>query len=312
MTSPTSTSGKWEPTFEYCPYMDEKPLVYNRLDNGNISLEAGILSQACTRLNSCSRWLCLGILFLALSATGILPNFGRSGASVYPDLYEASILQLENGLEEGHFTSVDLVKASLSLQMWHRRVLSGDIWAYLARIDEVNLRGPRLRAVIETNPLALEQAAALDAERKKSGKRSSLHGIPIMLKDNIATSADEGMNTTAGSYALLKSIVPGDATVAARLRKAGAILLGKANLSEWSHARGSVTLGWSGRGGQSTNPYYPGGDPAGSSSGSAIASAIGLAAGSLGTETRGSIVGPASYNNIVGIKPTVGLTSRAG
>ncbi|KAG8744621.1 hypothetical protein FRC10_009846 [Ceratobasidium sp. 414] len=212
----------------------------------------------------------------------------------YPDLYEASILELQTGLDNGRFTSVDLVKA------------------YLARIDEVNLKGPTLRAVIETNPRALEQAAALDAERKRTGKRSPLHGIPIMLKDVIATSASEGMNTTAGSYALLKSVVSGDATVAAKLRKAGAILMGKANMSEWSSSRGNFAAGWSGRGGQCTNPYYPGGDPGGSSSGSAVSAAIGLAAGSLGTETDGSIVWPCSYNNIVGIKPTVGLTSRAG
>ncbi|KAG8746487.1 hypothetical protein FRC10_004928 [Ceratobasidium sp. 414] len=213
----------------------------------------------------------------------------------YPDLYEASILELQTGLENKQFTSVDLVKA------------------YLARIDEVNLKGPMLRAVIETNPSALSQAAALDAERKQSGKRSPLHGIPILLKDNIATLASEGMNTTAGSFALLKSIVPGDATVAAKLRKAGAILLGKANLSEWSYFRGGrLASGWSGRGGQATNPYYPGADPCGSSAGSGVATAIGLAAGSLGTETDGSIICPSSYNNLVGIKPTVGLTSRSG
>ncbi|QRV89003.1 amidase [Ceratobasidium sp. AG-Ba] len=161
------------------------------------------------------------------------------------------------------YTSVDLVKA------------------YLARIEEVNLKGPALRAVIETNPLALEQAAALDIERKRRGRRSPLHGIPILLKDVIATMPEEGMNTTAGSYALLGSVVSGDATVAAKLRKSGAILLGKTNLSEWSSARGQTAAGWSGRGGQATNPYYPGGDPQGSSSGSAIAAAIGLAAGAL-------------------------------
>ncbi|KAG8736352.1 hypothetical protein FRC12_017667, partial [Ceratobasidium sp. 428] len=130
----------------------------------------------------------------------------------YPDLYEASILELQAGLEKNQFTSVDLIRA------------------YLARIDEVNFTGAKLRAVIETNPSALKQAASLDDERKKSGKRSPLHGIPILLKDNIATLTCEGMNTTAGSYALLKSIVPGDATVAAKLRRAGAILLGKANM----------------------------------------------------------------------------------
>ncbi|KAG9124190.1 hypothetical protein FRC07_012490 [Ceratobasidium sp. 392] len=244
------------------------------------------------------RWRYLVVALAAILLTGIFWLCPRTEVFEYPDLYEASILELQTGLDKGHFTSVDLVEA------------------YLARIDEVNLKGPALRAVIETNPYALEQAAALDAERKKMGKRSVLHGIPIMLKDNIATLASEGekqrMNTTAGSYALFKSVVPGDATVAEKLRKAGAILLGKANLSEWSQARGALPSGWSGRGGQATNPYYPGGDPCGSSSGSAISSAIGLATGSLGTETHGSIVCPSSYNNLVGIKPTVGLTSRSG
>ena len=120
------------------------------------------------------------------------------------------------------------------------------------------------------------------------------------------------MNTTAGSFALLGSIPPRDATVAAKLRAAGAILLGKANLSEWAHFRGSLASGWSGRGGQATSPYFPQADPSGSSSGSAIGSAIGLAAAALGSETDGSIVSPSSRNNLVGIKPTVGLTSRAG
>ncbi|KAG8687222.1 hypothetical protein FRC11_007574, partial [Ceratobasidium sp. 423] len=213
----------------------------------------------------------------------------------YPDLYEASIQELQSGLEGGDFTSVDLVTA------------------YLLRINEVNTQGANLGAVLETNRHALEQAATLDEERRTKGKRSPLHGIPILLKDNIATSATEGMNTTAGSYALLGSIVPGDATVSAKLRKAGAILLGKTNLSEWAYIRDfNILTGWSGRGGQVTNPYYPGADPCGSSSGSGVATAIGLAAGALGTETDGSIICPSSYNNLVGIKPTVGLTSRAG
>ena len=120
------------------------------------------------------------------------------------------------------------------------------------------------------------------------------------------------MNTTAGSFALLGSVVPRDATVAAKLRKAGAIILGKANLSEWANFRGNVPSGFSGRGGQATNPYFPDADPSGSSSGSAISSAIGLAAGALGSETDGSILSPSNKNNLVGIKPTVGLTSRAG
>ncbi|KAI0672174.1 amidase signature enzyme [Trametes maxima] len=212
----------------------------------------------------------------------------------FPDLYEASIAELQNGLEKGHFTSVDLVKA------------------YFARIKEVNLQGPTLRAVIETNPSALKQAAELDLERRLVGPRGPLHGIPILLKDNIATLHSDGMNTTAGSFALLGSVVPRDAHVAAKLRAAGAILLGKANLSEWAHFRGSVPSGFSGRGGQASSPYVPLGDPSGSSSGSAIGTAIGLAAAALGTETDGSIISPSNMNNLVGVKPTVGLTSRAG
>ncbi|EMD38876.1 hypothetical protein CERSUDRAFT_46957 [Gelatoporia subvermispora B] len=169
-----------------------------------------------------------------------------------------------------------------------------------------------LRAVIETNPSALAQAAALDEERKTSGPRSALHGIPVLVKDNIATIASEGMNTTAGSFSLLKSIVPEDAGVVKRLRAAGAIILGKANLSEFAEFRGNLPSGWSGRGGQTTNAYFPHADPCGSSSGSGVAASIGLAAVTLGTETDGSITCPTDHNNLAGIKPTVGLTSRAG
>ncbi|KAK1220644.1 hypothetical protein PQX77_016597 [Marasmius sp. AFHP31] len=222
-------------------------------------------------------------------------DFGLSKDSYrLPDLYEASVIELQQGLDDGLFTSVDLVKA------------------YFARIEEVNLNGPALRAVLELNPSALEQAAALDKERKLDGKRSLLHGIPILLKDNIATIASEGMNTTAGSFSLLGSIVPEDAGVVKRLRKAGAIILGKANLSEFAHFRGNLPSGWSGRGGQNTNAYFPNADPCGSSSGSGVAASIGLVTVTLGTETDGSITCPSSNNNAVGIKPTVGLTSRAG
>ncbi|KAI0260061.1 amidase signature enzyme [Gloeopeniophorella convolvens] len=238
-------------------------------------------------------------VFLVLLVLQYLSSGARAGSSVerrapLPDLYEASIAELQDGLEKGHFTSVDLVKA------------------YFARIDEVNLQGPTLRAVIETNPSALKQAADLDLERKLKGPRGPLHGIPILLKDNIATRASDGMNTTAGSFALLGSIPPRDATVAAKLRAAGAILLGKANLSEWAHFRGNVPSGFSGRGGQASSPYFPLADPSGSSSGSGIGSAIGLTAAALGSETDGSIISPSSRQNLVGIKPTVGLTSRAG
>ncbi|KAI0049504.1 amidase signature enzyme [Auriscalpium vulgare] len=211
-----------------------------------------------------------------------------------PDLYEASIAELQEGLEKHKFTSVDLVRT------------------YLARIDEVNLKGPALRAVIETSPSVLSQAAVLDAERRKTGSRGPLHGIPILLKDNIATDASDGMHTTAGSYALLHAVAPRAATAAARLQLAGALILGKTNLSEWANFRGTVPSGFSARGGQTTSPYLAHADPNGSSSGSGVAIAVGLAAGALGTETDGSITSPSGRNNIVGIKPTVGLTSRAG
>ncbi|KAI0366541.1 amidase signature enzyme [Pilatotrama ljubarskyi] len=245
------------------------------------------------RLGLLAAWAIL-LLTLVSASSGQTPEAAVANSVKFPDLYEASIAELQDGLEKGHFTSVDLVKA------------------YFARIEEVNLQGPALRAVIETNPSALRQAAELDFERRLIGARGPLHGIPILLKDNIATLHSEGMNTTAGSFALLGSVVPRDAHVAAKLRAAGAILLGKANLSEWAHFRGNVPSGFSGRGGQATSPYVPLGDPSGSSSGSGIGTAIGLAAAALGTETDGSIISPSNMNNLVGIKPTVGLTSRAG
>ncbi|KAF8889183.1 amidase signature enzyme [Gymnopilus junonius] len=243
-------------------------------------------------------WL---LAFLAICA-GLQVACGVSTAgattsiagATFPNLYEASVTELQAGLDAGTFTSVDLVQA------------------YFARIDEVNLKGPVLRPVLEVNPSALAQAAALDVERKKSGKRSALHGIPVLLKDNIATIASEGLNTTAGSFSLLKSVVPEDAGVVKRLRAAGAIILGKANLSEFAEFRGNLPSGWSGRGGQTTNAFFPNADPCGSSSGSGVGTSIGLTAVSLGTETDGSITCPSSNNNAVGIKPTLGLTSRAG
>ncbi|KAJ6616359.1 amidase signature domain-containing protein [Mycena sp. CBHHK59/15] len=223
------------------------------------------------------------------------PQLKRADASTsgvtFPDLYEATIADLQAGLDAGHFTSVDLVEA------------------YFSRINEVNAE---LHAVIETNPTALTQAADLDAQRRQGKKLGPLHGIPILVKDNIATRLEDGMNTTAGSYALLNSVVPGDATVSAKLRQAGAIILGKTNMSEWAAFGPLAPDGWSGRGGQTTNPYYPRGDACGSSSGSGVSAAIGLAAATLGTETAGSITCPASWNNVVGVKATVGLTSRNG
>lgn len=212
----------------------------------------------------------------------------RTSSCALPDLYEASIAELQDGLVKGYFTSVQLVKA------------------YLRRIIEVNLEGPALHAIIETNPNALLQAAALDDERKVKGSRGPLHGIPLLLKDNLATLHEEG------SYALLGSVVVRDSFVAAKLREAGAIFIGKANLCEWAGMRGQVPAGFSARGGQTLCPYYPNADPLGSSSGSGVAMALGLAAGSLGSETDCSIVSPSSRNNVVGIKPTIGLVSRSG
>jgi amidase len=179
--------------------------------------------------------------------------------------------------------------------------------AYILRIEEVN---PVLRAVTEINPDAISIAAILDAERANGTIRSALHGIPILIKNNIAT--NDLMNNTAGSYSLLGAKVPRDATVASKLRAAGAIILGKSNLSQWANFRSSNSSnGWSAYGGQVTGAYYPDMDPSGSSSGSGVGTSIGLTLAALGTETDGSILSPSSQNNLVGIKPTVGLTSRS-
>jgi amidase len=164
--------------------------------------------------------------------------------------------------------------------------------------------------VTEINPDALSIAATLDTERANGTIRSALHGIPILIKNNIAT-VDQ-MNNTAGSYALLGAKVPRDASVVTKLRAAGIVFLGKSNLSQWANFRSSNSSnGWSAYGGQVTGAYYPNQDPSGSSSGSGVGSSIGLALASLGTETSGSILAPSAQNNLVGIKPTVGLTSRA-
>ncbi|KAJ9550610.1 hypothetical protein OSB04_014655 [Centaurea solstitialis] len=181
---------------------------------------------------------------------------------------------------------------------------------YLGEIKKLN---PVLKGVIEVNPDALYDADRADREREAKVPRSTvgLHGIPVLLKDIIATK--DKLNTTSGSFALLGSVVPRDAGVVSRLRKAGAIILGKASMSEWSNFRSlSAPSGWSPRGGQGKNPYVLSATPCGSSSGPAISVAANLAAVSIGTETDGSILCPAGFNSVVGIKPTVGLTSRAG
>jgi len=213
--------------------------------------------------------------------------------------FEASIAQLQDLMAEGHLSSEELTQAYLSRG---------------AALDAT------LHAIIDTNPDALAIAATLDVERAAGRVRGPLHGIPVLLKDNIAT--DDRMETTAGSLALVGSRVPGDAIIVTRLRDAGAVVLGKTNLSEWANFRGFVPdaltaaglflNGWSARGGFTRNPYVLGWDPCGSSSGSAVAVATNLCAVAIGTETDGSIVCPAGNNGIVGLKPTVGLIAQAG
>jgi amidase len=182
---------------------------------------------------------------------------------------------------------------------------------YLERIEDLDQRGPKLNSIIEVNPDARSIAKELDRERKAGQVRGPLHGIPIVIKDNIDTG--DRMQTTAGSIALLGRPASQDSTVAAKLREAGAIILGKANLSEWANFRGFFSSsGWSGRAGQCRNPYVIDRNPCGSSSGSGIAASANLCAATLGTETDGSIVCPSNASSVVGIKPTVGITSRAG
>ena len=209
------------------------------------------------------------------------------------DIDELTIAELQDGMTSGRWTSRRLVEL------------------YSARIDKIDRNGPRLRSVIEMNPDALAIADGLDAERKAGRVRGPLHGIPILLKDNIDTG--DRMMTTAGSLALEGFTAPRDAFLVGRLRQAGAVILGKTNLSEWANFRSAQsTSGWSARGGQVRNPYVLDRNPCGSSSGSGVAVAANLAAAAVGTETNGSIVCPSAVNGVVGIKPTVGLVSRSG
>jgi amidase len=209
------------------------------------------------------------------------------------DLEEATIADLGRRMDSGQDTARSLVQK------------------YLARIDAIDRHGPALHSVIEINPDALDIADRLDAERKSKGPRGPLHGIPVLLKDNIATA--DRMMTTAGSLALEESIPPKDAFIVERLRAAGAVILGKTNLSEWANFRSThSSSGWSGRGGQTKNPYALDRSPSGSSSGSGAAAAASLCAVAVGTETDGSVVSPSNSNGLVGIKPTLGLLSRSG
>ena len=219
---------------------------------------------------------------------------GQAAGEIPPfEFDEVTVDDLQRMMESGEHTARSITQA------------------YIERIEAMDRQGPELRSMIEINPDALEIADELDAERRAGGPRGPLHGIPVALKDNLDT--HDRMTTTAGSLALEGSIPPRDSFVAERLRAAGAILLGKANMSEWAYFRGErATSGWSARGGQCVNPYALNRNPCGSSSGSGVAASANLCALTVGTETGGSIMCPSSSNGIVGIKPTVGLWSRSG
>jgi amidase len=216
------------------------------------------------------------------------------------------------GIQSPAFVLEEATVSDLRARMKKREITSEDmVELYLERIEQIDRQGPALRSVLEINPDALGIARTLDAEHRSKGPRSPLHGIPVLLKDNIET-ADK-MQTTAGSLALLNAPTPQDSWVAERLRAAGAIILGKTNMSEWANFRSThSTSGWSARGGQTRNPYALDRNPSGSSSGSGVAVSANLCTMAVGTETDGSVIGPSSMNGIVGIKPTLGLISRRG
>jgi amidase len=214
-------------------------------------------------------------------------------AAPHADLEEATIADLAARMARGETSASALVEA------------------YLARIDAIDRAGPALRSILEVNPDAPAIAASLDRERRARGPRGALHGIPVVVKDNVDTG--DRMHTTAGSLALAGAPAPRDAQVVARLRAAGAVILGKTNLSEWANIRSSrSTSGWSARGGLTRNPYALDRNASGSSSGTAAAVAASLATAGVGTETDGSIVSPSSICGLVGVKPTVGLLGGAG
>ncbi len=232
------------------------------------------------------------VLALAQPAPAVTPSASAPAPPAF-ELDEITIADLQQGLQSGKYTSKSLVEK------------------YTDRINDIDKRGPTLRSVIELNPDAEAIAVALDRERKERGPRGPLHGVPILIKDNIDT--DDRMMTTAGSLALVGAKPAQDAFVAKKLRDAGAVILGKTNLSEWANFRSTKSSsGWSARGGQTKNPYALDRNPCGSSSGSGAAVAANLCAAAIGTETDGSIVCPSNANSLVGIKPTLGLVSRSG
>jgi amidase len=236
---------------------------------------------------------------MGAAASLSVPAFGRAERenSTAPDvkpfeLDEITIAELQDGMKSGKYTARSITEK------------------YLQRIEEIDKRGPAINSVIEVNPDAVSIADSLDADRKAKGPRGPMHGIPVLIKDNIGTA--DRMMTTAGSLALLGCTPTKDSGVARRLREAGAVILGKTNLSEWANFRSShSSSGWSGRGGQTRNPYALDRNPCGSSSGSGAAASANLCVVAVGSETDGSIVCPSSANGLVGIKPTIGLVSRS-
>ena len=255
---------------------------FTRRDFVRGSLAAGIASLATP-----------SSLAAAVSRDGQRTPAPRNAAAPAFDLAEATVADLQRGMQSDRWTAEGIAQQ------------------YLARMDEIDVAGPTLRSVLERNPDALAIARERDAERKAGRLRGPLHGIPVLIKGNIDTA--DRMQTTAGSYALAGTPAPRDAFLVERLRAAGAVILGKTNLSEWANMRSThSSSGWSGMGGQTRNPYALDRSPSGSSSGSGAACAANLAALTIGTETDGSITSPASCNGLVGLKPTIGLVSRSG
>src|SRR5438128_6044642 len=262
-----------------------------RVDQGGNSMSKGT-SSGYTRRDALK--LGAGTLAGAAASVAALQGAPLSVLAAAPsDLNEATVAQLQALMAQKKLRSVELVDF------------------YVRRISALDQSGPTVNSVIELNPEARQIARELDEERRSRGPRGPLHGIPVLLKDNIDT--HDQMQTAAGSLGLVGAPAPRDSTVTARLRAAGAVILGKTTLSEWANFRSTTsTSGWSGRGGQCNNPYGLNRNPCGSSSGSGAAPSANFTAVSIGTETDGSIVCPANANGVVGIKPTVGLVSRAG
>ena len=241
--------------------------------------------------------------FIGGIAATAFPSMTFGGNKMLPDFKlvdikpgefdEITVSELAEGMKSGKYTARSITEE------------------YISRINEIDKAGPAINSVIEVNPDALKIADQLDKENKEQGPRGLMHGIPVLIKDNIDTA--DGMQTTAGSLALLGSKPQKDSFLVHQLRAAGAIILGKTNLSEWANMRSThSTSGWSGRGGLTKNPYALDRNCSGSSSGSGAAASANLCAVAIGTETDGSVVSPSSLNGLVGIKPTVGLVSRAG